>query len=342
VTTPRSIERHGCPVCSGPGRPWRLALEDRLFDAPGRWTLHRCTDAACGACWLDPAPDPRDLHLAYARYYTHAPDDRTQQRWWRAADLGYRAHREFGEPALPDASLLMRLRSHLPHRAELARFSRMYLTRAAGQRLLDVGCGAGNQMLMLRDLGWEVAGLDVDPQAVAAARARGLDAQVGDLLSPPEMQRFDAITMVHVIEHLVDPRRHLQAAHEALGRGGRLVIITPNVDSLGAHLFGSNWRGLEPPRHLQLFSLPALTRLLRDCGFRVELARSSARSSAALLRASRSLRAIAAGQRAPDPKNPCPGLADHLLELTEHAAISIGMPLGEELVVVAHVNTAGA
>jgi 2-polyprenyl-3-methyl-5-hydroxy-6-metoxy-1,4-benzoquinol methylase len=299
--------------------------------------MQRCVEPACGACWLDPAPDPRDLHIAYARYYTHEADDRTLRHWWRAADLEFTGTREFGVPPVSaPVGIVSRLSAALPHRRELARFSRMYLTRSDGRRVLDVGCGAGNQMQMLLDLGWDVIGLDVDRQAVEAACARGLQAAVGDLLSMAGDQTVDAITMVHVIEHLIDPRRHLRAAREHLEPGGRLVIITPNVDSLGARLFGTNWRGLEPPRHLQLFSLPALERLVAECGFEIELARSSARSSAAMVRASRDLRAVAAGHAGIDPMHPQPTLTDRIAELVEHAAVGTGVALGEELVVVAH------
>ena len=41
-------------------------------------------------------------------------------------------------------------------------------------RLLDVGCGNGSYLSLMRTLGWDVAGVDVDPQAVAVCRARGL------------------------------------------------------------------------------------------------------------------------------------------------------------------------
>jgi len=337
----RTVRHCECPVCGGNGRTWHSGLRDLLFGAPGEWTMQRCTDADCGACWLDPAPDPRDLHLSYARYYTHEADRRTSQPWWRAADLEFTGSREFGVPPAAVAGLTTRLSAALPHRRELARFSRMYLTRRDGRCLLDVGCGAGDQMLMLRDLGWEVRGLDVDPQAVDTACARGLQAVVGDLLSQPGDRTVDAITLVHVIEHLVDPRLHLQAAREHLAPGGRLVIITPNVDALGARLFGAHWRGLEPPRHLQLFSLPALKRLMADCGFELELARSSARSSAAMLRASRSLRSVSAGRFSTDPTQPQPTMTDRLLELVEHAAVGAGLALGEELVLVAKLPGRG-
>jgi 2-polyprenyl-3-methyl-5-hydroxy-6-metoxy-1,4-benzoquinol methylase len=78
---------------------------------------------------------------------------------------------------------------------------------------------------------------------------------------------FDVITLSHVIEHVHDVGGTLRACHRLLKPGGRLWLETPNVAALGHKVFGVNWRGLEAPRHLVLFSAPALKQLLQDAGF---------------------------------------------------------------------------
>jgi hypothetical protein len=50
--------------------------------------------------------------------------------------------------------------------------------------------------------------------------------------------------------------------------GGYFWIDTPNIDSHGHSEFGSDWRGLEPPRHLQLLSWELLRTMLDEAGFR--------------------------------------------------------------------------
>jgi hypothetical protein len=60
----------------------------------------------------------------------------------------------------------------------------------------------------------------------------------------------------------------LRACHRLLREGGRLWIETPNLDSLGHSIYGENWRGLEPPRHLVLFNRSLLGRALSEIGFR--------------------------------------------------------------------------
>lgn len=54
-----------------------------------------------------------------------------------------------------------------------------------GGRIADLGCGPGLDAEVLRALGYEVIGVDASPAMVAAARARGVDARVGDLADPP-------------------------------------------------------------------------------------------------------------------------------------------------------------
>ncbi|MGH2395464.1 MAG: class I SAM-dependent methyltransferase [bacterium] len=121
-------------------------------------------------------------------------------------------------------------------------------------RLLDVGCGSGRFLVHMRDLGWEVTGVEPDPVAVRVAhRSFHLNVASGTLEDAgfPE-SCVDVVTMNHVIEHVPDPISSLRECNRVLREGGRLVVVTPNVHSLGHWYFNHSWRGLEVPRHLQL------------------------------------------------------------------------------------------
>jgi SAM-dependent methyltransferase len=153
------------------------------------------------------------------------------------------------------------------HRA-LARRELMYVPFVAQGRLLELGCGNGQYLQRLQSAGWKCVGIDFDPAAVANAKALGLDARVGTLAEQRFADAsFDTVLMSHVIEHLPDPHAELREVRRILKPGGRVVLLTPNVGSLGHRAAGRHWIGLEPPRHLFVFSRPSLARVLADCGF---------------------------------------------------------------------------
>ena len=265
-----------CPLCGQSDRtPWLRDLCDQVFRvAPGRWTLWRCAD--CGVAYLDPRPDSASIGRAYGRYYTHGevqrhllvPGDRPGQRLKRALLASYGRWR-YGhrlKPAVPlgwlvvSASPLRRVRidhqlRHLP---------------AAGPDsvLLDVGCGDGSFLRIGRALGYRVQGIETDPRAAATAQQDGLPVHVGGIEDAPLAPgSIDQITLNHVVEHLHDPLATLRRLHALLRPGGRIWVQTPNIDSFGAERFGPSWRGLEPPRHLVLFHVASLRKLLEDAGF---------------------------------------------------------------------------
>jgi SAM-dependent methyltransferase len=146
---------------------------------------------------------------------------------------------------------------------------------------LDVGCGSGDFLLRMRGRGWEVLGVEPDPVAAAAARRSDLDVRDGMLADAAFADdTFDAIVLSHVIEHVHDPIALLRECHRVLRPGGVLVMMTPNLSSVGHRRFGADWRGLEPPRHLHVFSVEALA----ACVQRVGLVLSEVRTSARMVR----------------------------------------------------------
>jgi len=262
-----------CPVCGCTERALEHeGLEDRIFFvAPGRWDLWRCK--ACQAAYLDPRPDVATIGRAYEGYYTHdaAPDVRSmslKHRIRRQLANGYR-NVAYGAHETPASGLGVIAAALMPDMRATIDASMRHLPRATpGQRLLDVGCGNGTFLKRAQGAGWTVSGVDFDPGAVEAARQIGLDARHGDISAfEDEAGRFDVITLAHVLEHVHDPIAMLGACHRLLTPGGRLWIETPNIDAQGHRVFGPDWRGLEPPRHLVLFNLSGLTKALERTGF---------------------------------------------------------------------------
>jgi SAM-dependent methyltransferase len=140
--------------------------------------------------------------------------------------------------------------------------------------LLDVGCGGGLFLGLMRRRGFRVIGLDFSREAAAVAwRHQQVPAVAGNLEHAPlRPGSFAGITMSHVLEHLPDPRAYITAAYHLLAPDGRLVIHVPNAASWQFRLLGRAWNGVDVPRHLfHLFNYrdEDVERLLQSSGFEV-------------------------------------------------------------------------
>jgi len=137
---------------------------------------------------------------------------------------------------------------------------------------LDFGCGAGGFLDRMRQLGWQVTGLDTSPAAVQrVCKELGIDALAGSLphAGLADDDRFDLVTMWQSLEHVHQPLSVLREARRLLVPGGMLVLSVPNIDSLPFRWFGPAWFGLDLPRHLTHFTPPTLRQMLEKAGFRV-------------------------------------------------------------------------
>ncbi len=210
-----------------------------------------------------------------------------------------------------------------------------------GGKLLDVGCGSGRYLQLMRALGWEITGVEYSEHAVRVAReAVGPEVHRGDVrdvaFSPDS---FDAITLNHVLEHLADPGDALAELRRIASPGARLAIVVPNKQGLGARWFGRDWVGWDP-RHFTYFSPDGLRIALERAGWCVEQVTTSSRGAHLFLAASAIVREGNDVQFAIDRarEDSLPGLERRKvrgLVMAERVARLLRRPVGEELFAVA-------
>jgi SAM-dependent methyltransferase len=234
-----------CVLCGSDKFAALFEASDRLYHTTQKkFAVVRC--GGCGLVRLDPQPAPEELKQYYPDHYWFAPDEsaasRMEEQYRR---LVLRDHVRFVERALRGS-------------------------RARGP-LLDVGCGGGLFLGMLRERGFRVMGLDWSPEAAAIAwRRQGAAAVCGSLEKAPFAPgTLGAITMFHVLEHLYDPRAYLIAARQLLARSGRLIVQVPNAACWQFRILRRRWNGIDVPRHLYDFRDRDLEKLLESCGFEV-------------------------------------------------------------------------
>ena len=262
----RTIERARCVVCGSSGAVRYRGLVDRLFSSPGEWSISECSNDACGTLWLDPAPLPDDLGEAYRDYFTHEryglPRLSRAKRAYLESTYGTGKPRSLSDRLLAGIFAL-RYRRKLEADDQIC-----HIDIEDGLKVLDIGCGDGRTLWTLKQLGCEATGVEFDGEAAATARKLGLDVRLGSLDEQGfAAATFDAILMSHVIEHLPDPKATLVECLRILKPGGQLRMLTPNAGAWGHGHFGRDWMALDPPRHLNIFTPPGMTSLLRSAGF---------------------------------------------------------------------------
>lgn len=137
-----------------------------------------------------------------------------------------------------------------------------------GMRVLDYGAASGALVERLRRSGIEAEGMEFATDAREYCRShRGFDLMASLEGVPPG--RYQAASMIEVIEHLTDLRGALAQLRHVITPGGLLFVTTPNRKALRARLEGGNWREAKKKFHLFLFDQKSLKYHLEAAGFEV-------------------------------------------------------------------------
>jgi SAM-dependent methyltransferase len=167
-------------------------------------------------------------------------------------------------------SLVYRIKERMDRRV----FRRFLAPMRGDLRVLDVGGGSGHLLTLARDASTSVVEtheVDISEDARARAEADGHVFHNTRIEDFTPHGTFDLVIMLNLIEHVADPRAVLHAVHGLLSDQGRLIVKTPNTDTLDCRLFRRhNWGGFHCPRHFVLFTKPGLVALAEDCGFAVD------------------------------------------------------------------------
>jgi SAM-dependent methyltransferase len=136
---------------------------------------------------------------------------------------------------------------------------------------LDVGCGRGLFLDVMRRGGWSVKGVEFcEKSASCASDAYNLEVVFGDCDRWGfEEGSFDVITINHVLEHIKNPAETISACRRLLRDGGLMVVAVPDISSLQGQAGRGRWFHLDIPYHLHHFSEAGLRALIEMQSMRV-------------------------------------------------------------------------
>ena len=244
MTTPIPDARARCLACGGALR----TVLDRVFDT--RFGIDTTFDIArCVACGLEqtaPRPGRTALAAYYAAHYNFGGESDTAYTRQRARILRSRAYRLWlaidGDISFHD--------------------------RPGHGRLLDIGCNEGRSLVLYARNGFAtVEGLETNPVAAEAARAKGFVVHGDELEDFRPNQPYDVAVLSNVLEHALDPAEMLRQVRRILKPGGQLWISCPNAASWQRSLFGRRWINWHVPFHIVHFTDATLDRMLDASGF---------------------------------------------------------------------------
>lgn len=243
-----------CIVCNSKESTHMFSTCDRMFDIPGTFAVKKCKN--CGLVFVDPQPSQTVLkkHYPSKKYYSYKGGEKR--------DI-FTIVRSYLVRHYYNPTILSRIFSSLVQNVPA-------MPSKSEGKILDVGCGTGDTIVLLEELGWDVYGLEIDKKAIVVAKQKGLkNVKYGgyqDIHSYPD-NYFDAIRLHHVIEHLPNPHLCSQMIYKKLKPGGEVIMGTPNYMSVTSKIFKKFWLNLDTPRHLFVFSPKTLSKIIQHAGF---------------------------------------------------------------------------
>jgi len=234
-----------CSVCeTDDAQPIGVGEDYEYRTANDTFLAVRCN--SCGLVYLNPRPEISEFETIYPPDY-HAFD--------------------FSEK---DFGVVYKIRSRL----EAKRLLSWCEGLPDDARILDVGCGDGFHLKLLKKYGkksWTLEGIDFDKRAAEMAEKAGLKIHLGSVETLNLQQNaYDLAFMIQTVEHLEKPFEILTAVKNVLKPNGKLVIVTDNTDSIDFNFFKSGyWGGYHFPRHWNLFNQTSLAKLAEKAGFEI-------------------------------------------------------------------------
>jgi 2-polyprenyl-3-methyl-5-hydroxy-6-metoxy-1,4-benzoquinol methylase len=135
--------------------------------------------------------------------------------------------------------------------------------------ILDIGCGTGKLLKVMKQSGWEINGVETNDSAreIAEINTGSVILNQADFFE--SNKKYDVITLWHSLEHLNTLTRFLEKILLSLNANGVVMIAVPNYNSYDAEYYKQDWAAYDVPRHLYHFSPEAMVKLMEEFNFKL-------------------------------------------------------------------------
>ena len=140
--------------------------------------------------------------------------------------------------------------------------------KSSSKSVLDFGAGTGDFLKICKNNNWQVLG--IEPSAEARENAVKKGVHLKENLLDVTNQKFDVITLWHVLEHVENLKNTIKVLKSLLQPEGRIVVAVPNYKSYDAAFYKEHWAAYDVPRHLWHFSQKSIHKLFLEAEMIVE------------------------------------------------------------------------
>lgn len=227
-----------CPLCGADNTHLVFKNKDYLFNTVSEpFNVVQCNE--CSIVYVNPRPSEDTIHEYYKEDY-------------------------YQTGISPDALM--------DEKKEQLTLKYKYLKDLKPGKMLDVGCQKGEFMYYMKNLGWQVRGMDFSNKP---PNLFNLDITYSDSVSKAGFKddEFDLVTLWGVLEHVYHPREMLCDVSKVLRQGGSVLTLVTNFNSLPASLM----RHDDIPRHTTLFTAETIKNMFERTGFETEFIKFNAR-----------------------------------------------------------------
>jgi 2-polyprenyl-3-methyl-5-hydroxy-6-metoxy-1,4-benzoquinol methylase len=140
--------------------------------------------------------------------------------------------------------------------------------KSGSKSVLDFGAGTGDFLKICKNNNWQVLGIEPSAEARENAVKKGI--YLKENLLDITNQKFDVITLWHVLEHVENLKNTIKVLKSLLQPEGRIVVAVPNYKSYDAEFYKEHWAAYDVPRHLWHFSQKAIHKLFLEVEMIVE------------------------------------------------------------------------
>ena len=242
-----------CRICDCPDASRTVVTREMMFGTRDEFTYFEC--ARCGCVQIREVPD---LTKYYPSDYYSFQNDGGLKRWLKSHWAAYSF-----DGSSPLIGRMMTFGLGKQPGVESVR--RAGVSRDTS--ILDVGCGSGDLLQLLRAVGFKkLAGADpflerdvLHPNGIPIWKKE---------LEQVEGQ-YGLIMLHHAFEHMLDPAQFVVQAAQRLNDGGQLLIRVPVAGTMAWRTYGANWAQLDPPRHIFVPTVRSMELLAGRCGLRL-------------------------------------------------------------------------